>query len=59
MLYEVITGIKWLEDAPQADDDSVALIDADVAARLRVVPLRTEGAGGESGCSVVWVLVRI
>jgi type II secretory ATPase GspE/PulE/Tfp pilus assembly ATPase PilB-like protein len=35
-------GIHWLEDAPKAEVDAVAMITADVAVRLRVVPLRLE-----------------
>ncbi|MCA9296865.1 MAG: hypothetical protein KC983_10110, partial [Phycisphaerales bacterium] len=35
-------GIPWLEDAPKAEVDAVAMITADVAVRLRVVPLRLE-----------------
>jgi type II secretory ATPase GspE/PulE/Tfp pilus assembly ATPase PilB-like protein len=35
-------GIDWLEDQPVATPDAVALIDADVAVRLRAVPLRIE-----------------
>ncbi|MCP3905952.1 MAG: type II/IV secretion system protein [Planctomycetes bacterium] len=35
-------GIEWLEDAPDADADAVQLVDADVAVRLRIVPLRLE-----------------
>ena len=33
-------GIDWIEEAPAAEEDAVVLIDADVAVRLRVVPLR-------------------
>jgi type II secretory ATPase GspE/PulE/Tfp pilus assembly ATPase PilB-like protein len=35
-------GIAWLQEAPKAQPDAVRLIDADVAVRLRVVPLRRE-----------------
>ncbi|MHC5113454.1 MAG: GspE/PulE family protein [Planctomycetota bacterium] len=35
-------GIEWLEDAPSATDEAVELVDADVAVRLRIVPLRLE-----------------
>ncbi|HWB19376.1 MAG TPA: GspE/PulE family protein [Phycisphaerales bacterium] len=35
-------GIEWLDKAPTAAADAVALISADVAVRLRVVPLRIE-----------------
>jgi len=35
-------GIDWLEEPPHAETDAVNLIDADVAVRLRVVPLRIE-----------------
>ncbi len=35
-------GIDWLDEAPTADADAVAVIDADTAVRLRVVPLRIE-----------------
>jgi type II secretory ATPase GspE/PulE/Tfp pilus assembly ATPase PilB-like protein len=36
-------GIEWLEEAPPVTTDAVRLIDADVAVRLRVVPLRVDG----------------
>ena len=35
-------GIEWSEEAPDVQPDAVALIDAEVAVRLRVVPLRVE-----------------
>lgn len=35
-------GIDWVEQAPAAAPDAVALITAEVAVRLRVVPLRIE-----------------
>ncbi len=35
-------GIEWLEQAPAAAADAVSLITAEVAVRLRVVPLRLE-----------------
>jgi len=37
-----LLGIDWIAEAPPVDDDAVALISADAAVRLRVVPLRTE-----------------
>lgn len=37
-----LLGIQWLEKAPLAADDAVALISPDVAVRLRVVPLGLE-----------------
>jgi len=37
-----LLGIEWIEEAPPVDDDAVALISADVAVRLAVVPLRVE-----------------
>jgi len=37
-------GIEWFEKAPVADAAAVALVPADVAVRLRVVPLRSDGA---------------
>jgi len=36
-------GIEWLEKAPQTADDAVALLDADVAVRLRAVPVALAG----------------
>ncbi|MBT8483988.1 MAG: type II/IV secretion system protein [Phycisphaerales bacterium] len=33
-------GIDWMDNAPPVETQAVALIDADVAVRLRVVPLR-------------------
>jgi general secretion pathway protein E/type IV pilus assembly protein PilB len=36
-------GIDWLEKAPPVEDGVVQLIDADIAVRLRVVPLRRDG----------------
>jgi type IV pilus assembly protein PilB len=35
-------GIEWLNQVPQADREAVSLITADLAVRLRVVPLRVE-----------------
>jgi type II secretory ATPase GspE/PulE/Tfp pilus assembly ATPase PilB-like protein len=35
-------GIEWLEEEPAASPEAVALIDAEVAVRLRVVPLRID-----------------
>jgi len=35
-------GIEWLDDAPSATSEAVELVDADVAVRLRIVPLRLE-----------------
>jgi type II secretory ATPase GspE/PulE/Tfp pilus assembly ATPase PilB-like protein len=35
-------GIEWLEEAPDAAPDALACVTADVAVRLRVVPLRLE-----------------
>lgn len=32
-------GIEWLDDAPSAEAEAVALVDASIAARLRLVPL--------------------
>jgi len=37
-----ILGIEWIEKAPPVDADTAALVDADVAVRLRAVPLRIE-----------------
>jgi len=37
-----LLGIDWLEDAPDTTPEAVALISADVAVRLRVVPIRLE-----------------
>ncbi|MHC4430142.1 MAG: GspE/PulE/PilB domain-containing protein, partial [Planctomycetota bacterium] len=34
-----VLGIDWLEEAPPVSPEAVALIDAEVAVRLRVVPL--------------------
>jgi len=39
-----LLGIEWFEKPPPADAAAVALVPADVAVRLRVVPLRLEGA---------------
>jgi len=36
-------GIQWTDEPVQADPDAVRLLGADVAVRLRVVPLRLEG----------------
>ena len=38
-----LLGIDWLEDAPEPTAEAVATISADVAVRLRVVPVRFEG----------------
>jgi type II secretory ATPase GspE/PulE/Tfp pilus assembly ATPase PilB-like protein len=35
-------GIEWLEDAPETEPGAVSAISADVAVRLRVVPIRFE-----------------
>jgi type II secretory ATPase GspE/PulE/Tfp pilus assembly ATPase PilB-like protein len=35
-------GIEWLEAVPQTEPEAIAMIDADVAVRLRVVPLRMD-----------------
>ena len=35
-------GIEWTDEAPETTKEAVALIDDDVAVRLRVVPLRIE-----------------
>jgi type II secretory ATPase GspE/PulE/Tfp pilus assembly ATPase PilB-like protein len=35
-------GLDWLEETPEASPEAVALINADAAIRLRVVPLRLE-----------------
>lgn len=37
-----LLGIDWLEKAPSVNADAVALIDSDIAARLRIVPIRIE-----------------
>ncbi|MEM7228097.1 MAG: GspE/PulE family protein [Planctomycetota bacterium] len=37
-----LLGIPWLEDPPTAEENAVALVDADVAVRLRIVPLRID-----------------
>ncbi len=37
-----LLGIEWLEKAPPAEAPAIALVDAEVAVRLRVVPLRLE-----------------
>jgi type II secretory ATPase GspE/PulE/Tfp pilus assembly ATPase PilB-like protein len=37
-----LLGIDWIAEAPPVDNDAVALIAAEAAVRLRVVPLRTE-----------------
>ncbi|MBM4111832.1 MAG: type II/IV secretion system protein [Phycisphaerae bacterium] len=39
-----LLGIEWLEKAPSAEAAAVELVPADVAVRLRVVPLRIVGA---------------
>jgi len=36
-------GIEWLDKAPQAGDDAVETLDADVAVRLRAVPIGLAG----------------
>lgn len=38
-----LLGIEWLDKAPPAQPEAVGLVDADVAVRLRAVPLRLEG----------------
>ncbi|MHC4129551.1 MAG: GspE/PulE/PilB domain-containing protein, partial [Planctomycetota bacterium] len=38
-----VLGIDWLDEEPAVSADAVALIDAEVAVRLRVVPLSLEG----------------
>jgi type IV pilus assembly protein PilB len=35
-------GIEWLEKAPRAEKDAVALLSAEVAVRLRTIPVRME-----------------
>jgi len=37
-----LLGIDWVDEAPSVDGDAAALISADVAVRLAVVPLRVE-----------------
>ncbi len=37
-----VLGIKWLEKAPPPTDEAIALIDAEAAVRLRVVPLQID-----------------
>jgi hypothetical protein len=37
-----VLGIDWLEEEPAVSAEAVALIDPEVAVRLRVVPLRLE-----------------
>jgi len=39
-----LLGIDWFEKPPPAEASAVALVPADVAVRLRVVPLRLDGA---------------
>jgi type II secretory ATPase GspE/PulE/Tfp pilus assembly ATPase PilB-like protein len=38
-----VLGIDWLEEEPAVSADAVAMIDPEIAVRLRVVPLRLEG----------------
>jgi type II secretory ATPase GspE/PulE/Tfp pilus assembly ATPase PilB-like protein len=38
-----VLGIEWLEKPPEFDDAAVETLDADIAVRLRAVPLRFEG----------------
>ncbi len=38
-----LLGIDWLTQPTKAEEDSIGLLSADLAVRLRVVPLRTEG----------------
>ncbi|HRP63051.1 MAG TPA: hypothetical protein PK400_07160, partial [Phycisphaerales bacterium] len=38
-----LLGIEWCPQAPKASADAVSLISADLAVRLRVVPVRLEG----------------
>ncbi len=37
-----LLGIEWLEKAPKADREAVALLTADIAVRLRVIPVRMD-----------------
>jgi len=37
-----LLGIDWLEDAPDTTPEAISLVSADVAVRLRVVPIRLE-----------------
>ena len=37
-----LLGIEWIEKAPPAQAEAVGLVDADIAVRLRIVPLRIE-----------------
>ncbi len=38
-----LLGIEWLTQVPKADAETARLISPDLAVRLRIVPLRTEG----------------
>ncbi|MHC5027293.1 MAG: GspE/PulE/PilB domain-containing protein, partial [Planctomycetota bacterium] len=38
-----LLGVEWLEDQPDATQDAIDLITADVAVRLAVIPLSIEG----------------
>ena len=37
-----LLGLEWFEKAPAVEPDVIAMIDADVAVRLRAIPLRVE-----------------
>ena len=37
-----LLGIDWAEQVPTAAEEAIALLDADIAVRLRVIPLRLE-----------------
>jgi len=39
-----LLGIDWLESAPEVQADAIALVEADVAVRLRVVPVAMNGS---------------
>ncbi|MFO0827045.1 MAG: GspE/PulE family protein [Phycisphaerales bacterium] len=37
-----LLGIEWLEKAPPADADAIGMVEAEIAVRLRAVPVRLE-----------------
>ena len=37
-----LLGIEWLEKAPDTEEEAVALIEPDIAVRLRIVPIERE-----------------
>jgi type II secretory ATPase GspE/PulE/Tfp pilus assembly ATPase PilB-like protein len=54
----VALGIDWLDEAPEVDSQAAALIPADVAVRLGVVPVRGEQSGDNGAEAQLVVAMR-